>query len=65
MFSCTCSGRLAPVITVDTFGFAAHHAIESWASEQPRSFGDGLEPPHARVRVLVGHPIPQPLVALQ
>ena len=37
MFSLTCSGRLAPVMTVETRGLRAHHAIESWASEQPRS----------------------------
>ena len=37
MFSCTCSTRLAPVITVDTRGFLAHHANASWASVQPNS----------------------------
>ena len=37
-FSSTWLGRLAPVITVDTFGFFVHHANDSWArlSRAPR-----------------------------
>src|SRR5581483_3709273 len=41
MFSCTCSTRLAPVMTVLTNGFFKHHAIESCASVQPSSFAIG------------------------
>ena len=33
--------RLAPVITVDTFGFFVHHARASWASVQPSSSAIG------------------------
>ena len=40
-FSDTWLGRLAPVITVDTFGFVVHHASASWASEQPSSSAIG------------------------
>ena len=36
-FSRTWSTRLAPVITVDTCGFFAHHASDSCASVQSRS----------------------------
>ena len=36
-FSRTCSARLAPVMTVETCGLCAHHAIASCASEQPSS----------------------------
>ena len=38
MFSTTCSGRDAPVMTVDTCGLPAHQASANCASEQPRSF---------------------------
>ena len=44
MFSATCAGRLAPVITVDTCGFLRHHASDICASVQPRSRGDRREP---------------------
>jgi len=37
-FSSTCETREAPVITVETFGLRAHHAIASCASVQPSSF---------------------------
>src|SRR5208282_2135042 len=37
MFSSTCSGRLAPVITVLTFGFFKHQARASCANVQPMS----------------------------
>ena len=37
MFSLTCSTRLAPVMTVDTFGFAAHQAIASCDSGSHRA----------------------------
>ena len=40
-FSTTWLGRLAPVITVDTFGFSVHHARASWAIEQPSSSAIG------------------------
>ena len=36
-FSRTWSTRLAPVITVDTWGFFAHHASDIWASVHSRS----------------------------
>ena len=35
MFSVTCDGRLAPVITVVTWGFFRHHAMASCARVQP------------------------------
>src|SRR5437660_12770889 len=41
MFSTTCSGRLAPVITVLTCGFFRHQASPSCAKLQPRSFAIG------------------------
>ena len=37
MFSCTCSTRLAPVMTVDTLGFLAHQASASCDSVQSSS----------------------------
>ena len=40
-FSATWVGLLAPVITVDTFGFFVHHASDSWASEHPSSSAIG------------------------
>ena len=36
-FSCTCSTRLAPVITVETCGFDAHQAIDSCARRARRA----------------------------
>src|SRR5712692_9600649 len=41
MFSLTCSGRLAPVITVLTLGFFKHHANANWAIVQPSSLARG------------------------
>ena len=41
MFSTTCSGRLAPVITELTLGFFMHHASESCPGVQPSSFAIG------------------------
>lgn len=35
---------VAPVITDDTFGFAAHHAIASWANGTPNSAAIGCSP---------------------
>ena len=40
-FSVTWLGRLAPVMTVDTFGFDAHQARDICASVQPRSSAIG------------------------
>jgi len=37
-FSSTCETRDAPVITVETRGLRAHHAMQSCASVQPSSF---------------------------
>src|SRR5262249_57456838 len=37
MFSATCAARVAPVITVLTFGLRAHHARASCATGQPKS----------------------------
>ena len=37
MFSTTCSGVLAPVMTVDTCSFRRHHAIESCVKVIPSS----------------------------
>src|SRR5512133_1282355 len=37
MFSCTCSGRLAPVMTVLTLGFLRHQARANCDRVQPRS----------------------------
>jgi hypothetical protein len=45
MFSRTCSARLAPVMTVETFGLRAHHAMESWARLHPRSSATSLRRP--------------------
>lgn len=36
-FSFTCSTRDAPVMTEDTCGLRAHHAMASWESVQPSS----------------------------
>src|SRR5437870_13194672 len=41
MFSTTCSGRLAPVITVLMCGFFRHQANPNCAILQPRSFAIG------------------------
>ena len=56
MLSATCDGRVAPVMTVDTFGFDAHHAIASWASEHPRSpaMGTRLDVAGARAAGALG-----------
>ena len=35
---------VAPVITDETFGFDAHHAIASWANETPSSEAIGFTP---------------------
>src|SRR5215470_1450855 len=37
MFSTICAGRLAPVMTVETFGFLRHHASDICASVHPSS----------------------------
>ena len=42
MFSSTCSGREAPVITVETSAFFRHQASASWARVQPRSSAMGF-----------------------
>jgi hypothetical protein len=41
MFSITCSARLAPVITLLTFGLVRHQASPSCASVQSSSFAIG------------------------
>ena len=62
-FSATWLGRLAPVITVDTLGFLAHHASASWASEQPSSSAIGRSCSTLAMRLLVRQPLGQPAVA--
>ena len=64
-FSTTWLARLAPVITVDTCGLAAHHAIDSWASEQPSSSAIGRSRSTLASVVGVGEPLGQPPVAGQ
>jgi hypothetical protein len=54
MFSWTCSTGDAPVITVDTSGFAAHQAMASWARVQPRSSAMSASRPDLGVGLLVG-----------
>ena len=44
MFSTTCSGRLAPVMTVETRGFFVHQAMDSWARVQPSSSATFFRP---------------------
>ena len=63
ILSATCDGRVAPVMTVDTFGFDAHHAIASWASEHPRSSAMGTRLDDRLEEPLVDEALPQPLVA--
>jgi hypothetical protein len=41
-FSTTCSGREAPVITAETFGFFKHQASESWAWLTPNFLAIGF-----------------------
>ena len=66
MFSRTCSTRLAPVITVETCGFFAHHASASCASVQPRSSAIALSRAHlARCVFSSVSESLQPLVARQ
>ena len=62
-FSRNWSTRLAPVITVDTCGFFAHHAIDSLRQRAIEIVRDRLEPAHPVLGLLVVHRVVQPLVA--
>ena len=64
-FSATWLGRLAPVITLDTFGFAAHHARHSWASVQPSSSAIGRSRSTLASAVPSDSTLAEPLVAGQ
>jgi hypothetical protein len=65
MFSRTWAAFEAPVMTVETCGFFAHHARENCASETSEFVGDDLEGGHLLVSVFVGQHSLQPLVAGQ
>ena len=45
-FSRTCSGRVAPMIAAETFGFCSVQATASWASVRPGLLGDRLQQLH-------------------
>ena len=56
-FSSSCETREAPVITVETFGLRAHHAIASCASVQPSSFATASSLPTVSFFALIDYPI--------
>ena len=53
----TCSTRLAPVITVDTCGFAAHHAIGELRERAAELVGDAGQLLHLGVALGVGEQV--------
>ena len=65
MFSCTCSTRLAPVITVLTYGFFKHQASASCESVQSSSSAIGLERLHPGKFLFICDMLMQPIVAFE
>ena len=64
MFSTTCAGRLAPVMTVETCGFLRHHASDICASVQLSSRAIGASARAWRNSRRVEDALGQPFVAL-
>ena len=65
MFSRTCAAFEAPVMTVDTLGFLAHHASENCASVTSSSSAITLRSATFLLRRFVGEHALQPFVAGQ